>query len=379
MADLFGTPLGTRAYLQDKADFYKAGAYTVNSLADTALKQQQTEKLKLDNEEEKLWSELMRKATVPGAGPAGAVAGGKPASLANNFDRFATMAMEAGFPERAKKLAESASLIRQREASAVSSETTAKLNQLKIVRENAELEGQLFGGVTDESSWVRANALYQFQTNRRSPYADVEYSPEVVGQIKASALSEKERTENEAKRLTREATDKYRSSRLRQHDEDLRLKRARTALEEARERRLARDGGGKGAAGAPTPEEKAEAKRQMKLSGIKLEEILPESRDSAAFAIASRARELQRENRALGRAEAVQQAFQEAVKNGDLEIETVEKGLFSKNERRFRGKGEGPVAPKAAPAAPKERKVGQKYLLPNGKTGVWRDGGWEVQ
>jgi hypothetical protein len=39
----------------------------------------------------------------------------------------------------------------------------------------------------------------------------------------------------------------------------------------------------------------------------------------------------------------------------------------------------GPQALAPAPAAREQRVIGQSYLLPNGKTGIWRGTGWEVQ
>jgi hypothetical protein len=54
-------------------------------------------------------------------------------------------------------------------------------------------------------------------------------------------------------------------------------------------------------------------------------------------------------------------------------------------EAKITGKGGsttitfGPQALAPAPAAKEQRVIGQSYLLPNGKTGVWRGTGWEVQ
>lgn len=324
MADMFGGPVGESAWLQDRARTLTAVGNFEQSLASKALMSAQTGKFNAEAEELRGMQEVMKGVMTPG--PVGE--GGQPSpaerrSMADLMDKAALGAMERGYVVKGQKLAEDASQIRQREASAKASATTAQLNQIKAVRENAELQGQLFGGVQSEQDWRRANALFTFQTGMPSPYEGVTYSPEVVTQIRDAALSEKEKADLEEKRLTRTSTEGYRVARLNQHETALRISKARQAVEEAAEARRQRETGGRAAAGTPTTEELSQVKRIIKLGGVETDKIGAESLNSTAFSIASRARELQQGNRALGRDQAIRQAYDEAKAAGDLNVERI--------------------------------------------------------
>lgn len=378
MADMFGGPVGTSAYDKDFREAVHVESQAVGTLAHARLFNAEAAAKEQEAEQQKQLAALMQNASLPGGAPAGpggtpgeAPAGNaNPFSLSGFFNSQATLAARAGLPKAAQELAKTASTLSQHEASTLSSNTTARLNQLKIIGERSELMGQMFGAATDQSSWDRSNALFEFQTGQPSPYRGVQFNPALAQTIREQALTVKERLAAEDRKMTRENTQEYRDARLTQHDANISIAQARLGLERAREARLEK-AGGKGAAGAPTTEERLEVKRLMRLSGIDTDKVDSDSLGSTAFAVASRARELQQENRALGRQAAITRAFTEMKEAGDLDI-TVKGGVDLPIIGQVGGKGKFERGlPAAAKASLKE---GFETSFSNGQVWTLKDG-----
>lgn len=329
------------------------------------------QKLELEANEQKQLVELMQRqaAGVP-AGPEG--------SLADQMDALARTAMNAGLVTKSQELAKNASLVRQREASAGASATTASLNRLKVVREQAELTGQLFGGAKSSDDWSRANTLWEFQTGTPSPYASVTYDPELVGRINSSALSTKERIDAEEKRLSRQALEGFRTRRLGQHDLENEISEARLALARAREARLAKAGGGRGVS-SPSTSETDQARSLIKRD---YPDLQPEDSQDAAFSVAAEARALRRANPALDANVALQQAYNNAKTAGDFQV--LRRGVTLPlignvgGKQGFRGAGKTPETAAPLPKDTTTLQAGRYYLSPNGMLGKWNGKTFEI-
>lgn len=341
MADMFGGPVGESHYLADRARGIATAVKAEETLgllpAQRRLLEAKAAELEFGVQQDKLGAEALIAAATGGVSP-GAGEPAEPQSMPSLFRRAALGAAQRGLTVQAQKLAASAALIDSREASAASSMASARLNQIKAIREDAETQGQFFGQAQDEEAWQLAGQMYTFQTGRPNPYANIPFDPAIVAQIQKNSLSIKEAADLEEKKLSRLENTEYRRRRLGQHEENLRIRRAEKAIAEARERRLEREGGGSRAAvGRPTPDEQRQVKRIFEEEGIKWDKI--NNANQVAYDIASRARELQGANRALGSGEALRQAFDEAKEQGALQVVEVDSGsMLTPNKKNFRGK-----------------------------------------
>lgn len=392
MADMFGSPVGTSAYDKDFREAVHVGAGAIGTLSHARLYNAQAAEKEQEAAQQKELAALMAQAAGGGAAPGGApgsapvgvgsvpgaapAAGQNPFSLSTFFNNQAAMAARAGLPKAAQELAKTASTLSQQEASTLSSNTTARLNEMKIIGERSEMLGQMFGGAKDESQWNRSNALFEFQTGQPSPFRGVPYSPQLATQLADQAVKVKDRLAEERRRLEHDDLQDFRGARLRQHATALDIANERLRLAREQEARLQKNGG-KGAAGAPTAEELRETKRLMRLDGINTDKVDADSLNSTAFSVASRARELQQENRALGRQAAITRAFSEMKESGDLDIQTtggVEVPLVGKvgGTQKF-GRDPARALPAAAKAALKE---GHETTFTNGQ--VWTLKGGKV-
>lgn len=389
---MFGAPEGFIAFDQNelvKARTQSELAQAASYPSEIRLRNAQAGKLEAEADQEKQLAALAMQMNAGGGAPdnseLGSLAGGtgglpapQPLSMGDKIGRLSEMAMNAGLATKAQALAQSAALIRSREASQLSAATTARLNQLKLVTENAQLQGQVFGGANDEASWRTANALYEFQTGQASPYRDMPYSPGLVQQINDSALTAKERADEEAKRLTRDATNKYRQSRLAQIDEQNRIRREAQRIREAREARLAKAGGGKGVT-SPNKSETDQAARLIKKDYSNMD---PADLNDASFNLAADARALRRANPALDAGSALQQAYNSSVAAGDFQtgartVAGVE--IPGTTKTSYNGRGRTPTTPAPIPADRKSLQVDRYYVNPKGQVGRWTGKGFLLE
>ena len=397
MADLFGAPLGDMAFQQNEL----TKANTQHTLGEVAmqpttqrLRAAQAKQLEQEIAQNEKFAELMRLTAGERAnispeliesgtvGEEGATMeqlalnpqGAPRVSIADQLDIIAKNAAGAGLITKAQELAKSSALIRSREAVQGKAEADQNLARLKLVRERAELQSQLLGGVTDEESWQNANALYEFQTGQKSPYAQVPYSPELVERLNQAAMTARERAELAEREQVRRNTEAYRKSRLRQIDTQNDLRKKQQELAREREKRLAKAGGGKGVV-SPGKNELDQAARLVKKDYSGLEAV---DLNDAAFTIASEARALRKANPALDANTALQQAFNNAVQAGDFQV--VQKGIagFGRKET-FSGRGKTPAAPAPIPPKKEELKSGRFYVNPQGQVAKWTGKGFVIE
>lgn len=327
MADMFGSPVGEiifdqseRAALQNALQSEEALGRIAMQPVDLRTKQVALEKSEIGLKQEKDFARILQET---GGGMEDA-AQGKPVTLENTLDKLAQRAASAGLVDRAGKLATTAADIRAKKNTAANQEQQQKLNFYKTTIAQAETIGQILGGVTDQASWEAANQQLQMITGQPSPFAGIPYSPKVVERLNSATLSGKERAMLEMRKTEQEATVEYRKRMIAATEARVAQAEVKEANAEEERKRKAKAGGDKGAAtAAPTKAQLDEVQRQMRLSDIDTRNISPDSLQNTTYAIASRARELQRANKALGSSEALAQAFSEAQENGDLAIETV--------------------------------------------------------
>lgn len=358
--------------------------------AELRKKELEAEKLQFEMDEERAVRELISRA-MSGT-PAGAEqafgdnpeffgqAAMKPAGMADKLDNVAQVLAGSGRLKKAQDAAKAAADIRAKADEGAKDRTQAVLNELKMVRDQAEDMAQFFGGATDQASWDMANRLYEFQTGQRSPMANVPYSPEVISGLNERALSAKERFDLAEREATRLGTQQYRNSRLRQFDAEQRVREIQAGIAKQREERIAKNSGRGTGGRLPAAEPKKEEIRQVENLILK---DFPHAKDfgmeleTAAYTISSEARALFRANKAISMSAALNAAYADAVKNKDIESDigtdvTLGMGLARVGKKfRFAGGGRSPETALALPATKAEAKVGRYYFDPSGRIGKW--------
>lgn len=374
MADtgLWGTAVGSHVAAQELLD--AALGYSTVGVQGAHERYYNAEALEKETkakENQQLFDLMQRQAAGQPIGPPGP--GRPPVSMSERLNDLAQTAMNAGLVTKAQELAKNAALVGQREESAGASAAGAAVNRLKAIRERAELNGQLFGGATDEATWQQAGQLWQFQTGLPNPYKGVPYSKELADRINSAALSTKERLDAQEKELARGALNAFRDRRLGQHDTENAIRESRLALAQAREDRLAKAGGGK-TVSSPATSEITQAKRliQRDYENLKAPDL-----DDGAYAIAAEARALRKSNPALDANVALQQAYNNAKQAGDFV--TLREGFFGYGGKQgFRGAGKTPQAPAAMPKDSSQLQKDRYYVSPTGLVGKWNGKGFEV-
>lgn len=339
--------------------------------AQTAVYQQTARKAELEARQEEQFIQLIKQAQ----GQAD-----QESNVLEIGDRVADAAAGAGMINKGIAIADKVAGVRQKMAARDASLANAELRLLegRSKRVNALTslmsDGQGNLAIQTPEDWAAANQLYSIRTGEPSPWAGVPFA--AVPGLFNSAMSVKEQTDEAIKRSGQEATKRYRDSRLAQHDAQQSVREARQRLNEEREERLKKDGGGK----AVTGPNSAEVKQAEALIKRDLPAMGADDREEAAYAIASDARVLRNKNKALGAETALNQAFQAARASG--QFQTTEKfpggqflqdklGISKGVQTRLDRQGRTPEAALAQPKDLTELKAGRYYQNSQGQVGRW--------
>lgn len=372
---MFGAPIGEvigREQFRDDLSTGINAQYRLGQIAmqplEARLHTVQAEKAELELQQNKQMAALM--AQSMGAGDPEKQPGGSP-SIASTFDNLARMAARSGLINQATKLATTAATIHARENAAESSLVTAALNRAKLSAEQANFMGRMFGDATSQEDWDQRNAAYTFMTGRQSPFAQIPFSENVAKQLREGALSVKERADLADKDATRTALANFRKRRLTQHDTEADIKRQRLKVSQAREERLAKNGGGSKGVTSPSTQELKEIKRTLAKD---FPDLAAEDLGDAAFSLAAEARALRRSNPALDASQALNQALARAKQAGDFQT-TKGAGLLS-DTTRYNGGGKTAETPMAMPLDDGKVQVskltkGRFYINGKGQIGQW--------
>lgn len=406
MADMYGAPLGERAWLDDARRGLATGAQVQHTLGEIAMQPDQARLLKVKADlgqmqlrEETLWQDLLAK--VQGQPPAArggftgppapdadmaqqentlwnaAMPQAQPQDPIKRLNNLAELAIGSGLVTKGMKILEETSQIEQRRASQRSSETQASLNAMKMLRDEAENMAQFFGGVKSQQELDMANDLFRFQTGKPSPFANIPYDPEIINSLNQRALSAKERYDLAEKTAHNRALEEHQRLRRGQHDRTANIAEERLKLEREREERLRKQGDARAAAArAPRRveakrEDVQEAGRIILQDFPKADEINYDGFKSARESIASEAAALLQRNPALSRAQALRQAYTQARQGGDFEFEQGYFGGATGGKFNFTGGGRTPETALPPPKELSSLKKDRYYFNARGQVGRW--------
>lgn len=273
--------------------------------------------------------------------------------IPDSLDSLAKMALGAGLPQQAAEYASKASTIRN-------NASEIKKRQLETRTSELTLASNLLSTVGDETSWRRANSLFAMQTGKESPFADMDYSPELVAMLRDAVITDKDRALTDAATARASASD----AAAKAHEALVPLRDAQKRLADTRAKALTK-------AGAVGKQPKAEDLRAVSdlINAEYLGSVTPEDARILGRPVAERMLQLMSELN-LSRSQAAQRAFNEAEARGD----------FGGLRRRTRMKGDA--------SSPLDMPSTQEALRPNmyymgkgkyeGKTLLWTGTGFKL-
>jgi len=300
-SQMFGAPVGISAAMADQ----RANALNALTLQQGQVKLK-ADVLALQQEEEMI--RLMQRGRDDGEPLT-------PTNMAESMDQMAEYAMQSGQPVKAEKFASTASTIRHQ------THENEKAEQDVLIK-NLTMLGSLMGEVQDEQSWARANAMFQLQSGKASPYAKAKYSPELVAQIREGVQTAQQRALTDAARARVEASE----AQVTESSTRRKLLEAQTSYTKARERNLGKAGATSQLPNATDVQAVTDLLMQDYRTSLPIEEARILARP-----VAERAKKLMVE-RELTRSQAAALAYQEAKNAGDFGgLTETQKGAGSRS------------------------------------------------
>lgn len=280
-------------------------------------------------------------------------------SMADSIEQMSRLALQAGSPSQSSKFATQAATVRAQEATEMRQGLAAdKLRTEQQIKMLTTASG-LYEGVQDQAGFDRANAQYARLFSKPSPVTGALYSPELVGKLQTFGTTQAQRLKAQLDELEAESRNANRESAIRFRNFRRGILETDADTRRQREERLAKAGGGKGIA-APTA---AERKLAESLIGQEFPDLADRGDElgPAAYAVASRAKALQRANRALDSDQAVRQAFALEKESGNFQsVDGAYKTLgFDRTGTKY-------MQPEPLPSDRTKLVAGKRYVTPRG-------------
>jgi hypothetical protein len=273
--------------------------------------------------------------------------------IPDSLDELAKLAMQSGLPQQATEYASKASTIRNNASEIRKRELDSKMNELNLA-------SNLLSTVGDEQSWRRANSLFSMQTGKPSPFAEMEYSPELVAMIQDSVVTQKDQA------LIRAADARTAASTAAAQASEamVPLRKAQERLANTRSESLRK-------AGAVGKQPLAEDLRAVSdlINAEYLGAVTPEDARILARPVAERMMQLQSEL-GLPRSQAARRAFNEANARGDFG------GLRART--RMKGDAQNPLEMPSTQDALRPNMFYQGKGKYAGKTLLWTGTGFRL-
>jgi hypothetical protein len=139
-------------------------------------------KAQTELEQNEAFVQAMKDGKVGGVGGTA----GSPADASATLENLGMLALGTGNIDKGEKLLTASSTV-------ANQQSLAARREAKTAHENLSTLANLYGGVTDETSWNRANAQYQMSTGQASPFAGQPYSEALVQQARSATITAKDR------------------------------------------------------------------------------------------------------------------------------------------------------------------------------------------
>lgn len=229
-------------------------------------------------------------------------------------------AYKSGASKEGAAAATAAGRLIQQRATAERALSQAELAQIQGKIKQQERFANMAGAITDQTSNDIVAALYKQETGEMSPL-EGKYDPKKAKLFQESTLTANQRLVAQARAVEERGRAAGRAETARFHRETSDIRREELARKEAADR-IKEKSGGRGV-GQPSPGALVAADLLLKANQPGLTD--PLGKKLASQSIASRAMELIRGNRGLGRDEAMNQAYNEEVASGAFPSEPTVK------------------------------------------------------
>lgn len=346
MTELFGFQAGQRLAEKDALE-QQLGQLSLEQGQQALQRGQVTiEKDKLDLENAKItrdrqleFLKILKESEGKGqGGTAGTPAHGEE-DLAGRLETLAEVSMKAGLPEQGADYASKASTLRNNASLIKGRENDERNRRLTYA-------AGLLDNVKDEAGWQQANMLYSIEFGEDSPFANLPFTPELVGKIKDSVTTQRQKSLIDAANVKASQAD----DELKKIKSQVELNKARTKLTESREKHLEKTGDKTVLPKAGDLKAITDMLAKEYGGGAAVEDLRVLARP-----VAERMVQLQKELN-ISQSEAATRAFKEAQDAGDFG------GL--REARKRPGTIEAPLP---LPADPKKYKPNMYYTVPKGE------------
>lgn len=372
MPEMFGSPLGEQAaseQMHTDVNTFLALGRLAGLPAQQRLTEAQAGAAELELANERQMATLMQQAaTNDGHGVA------KGGSVGDTFEDLGRLAMRAGLPSKATEFAKTGAYLRSQEALQQSRAAAQRVSELKSAAGRMDLFGRLLADVNDESSWNRANLMYQLESGAPSMWAGLPYDPAMVNRLRSSAMSVKDQITEQLRGEENSSKERSRAALAKHRLQIEGIQKERNRIMEEREKRISKGGGGKAVSGPA----KAEVDQAARLVKGDFKDLPDSDYLNAAYEVAAEAKALRRANPALDANTAIQQAYLKAKSRGDFK-EIEEKGILrSTRKTQFTGGGRSPETALSIPDDRSKLVKGRYYTGQGGRIGKWTGDGFEL-
>lgn len=294
---------------------------------------------------------------------------------------------QLGHPQEAAKMLAEGTLAASREAMTGAHQAQGLLTRARAFDELEQAQARNYQGVKSQQEFDLANAVWEQQTGKPSPYAGLQWSPQLMDHITSKGLSAKDNALMEYERGKAKEGVAAEQSLTELRKARAEAARAQAALSETRGKHLEKTGGpGAKDIGMPTKEAFNMAARAIFAD---YPDISDQDARRLADIVANEALAIRKGQPGLDQATAMKRAL-DAHRTEIQVLEVPEKGLFPAAKRAVgmggtkRQQAYRPTTADGAADVPEVARKGmayqngKRYRLPDGRVGVRKDGGFEI-
>lgn len=305
-------------------------------------------------------------------------------SLATPLEVMGEAFLRSGIAKEGSKLLNDASEIRKREADVQQGKSLDRQRQLENIIKGADIAARTIGTAKNEDEWrqgvkeLRGSGVIEPELMEQ--LEQMPFHPDLPAYFNERALSAYQRAELELRANNYEMQENDRQSRRADRDRRYQLNQvAQKKLQEYRERLLKNAGTKAASASIPTENEMKQVRTLLKQDVFKDVDITDEVNagelNATAVSVATRAKQMVQENKALNWETAINRAIIEAQAEGKITTTDAKTGIFGgmgswgaeKKKVEFDGKGTTPEAAIPMPKKKSEMKKGRYYITSQGR------------
>lgn len=304
------------------------------------------------------------------------------------LDVLADVYMKGGSPKKGMDFLKAASEIEKREDEIKSAQFTRRKTSIETYAKTASLVGQMLGNAQNQSEWDYGLAqlgqnpeiIEVLGEENYAKLQEIGYDPDVVKYVGEQAMTQYQRASMDATATNRARLADNADARLRNSERMVQISQQR-ADDAARAQALKGPKAKEGkSAEVPSKQETDAVQSALVQEVFGGKPPATESKvaiKAGAYSIASRAKQILKQDQSLDWETAVNRAILESKANG--EWDAGEDNLIMPDKpAAFRSKGGKADTPLSVPPDPTSLRKGMFYSLPDGRVGKFNGTGFDV-